>query len=557
VSRGDEWVNVVLCQYPVTDAHQVADYYRGLFREFILIASADPSAHRSAPLRLLALVRDVSDRYEAIGGALSRQIRAALAEGAEHADLVVPIERRARDHALRLAHLLREVDRYSRRGLLLTPPTPPVVAALRDWYLHEVVEQIDGAVPVAWTDWDRQDQVGDGLSIGDEQARLAFEVGRLGFWQWIPATGRLRLGSALEALFGIAPGTFKETGAAYLELVHPDDIPSVESAIEAVLAGDQELKMEHRVIRPDGEVLWIEARGAGLADETGHIVSWAGVGIDTTAAKRQAIERTELLGEAVKARKHAERANAEMRGLVGELDTMVRQEHYIAHTLQQAMFTEELPDLPGMTAAGRYLPGAAELTVGGDWYDVVVTPDGPLLVIGDVAGHGLRAASVMARIRHALQFAVGERTGPAELLSRLNEFIARSAGDDLATVHVVRVETGAGVLHLASAGHPPPVLIPGDGKPRLLSAGLGPPLGAVRGFVFHEAQQSYAAGDRLVLYTDGLVERRGEPLDVSLDRLLAAVAAAPRAVEDLIPAVLDRLLDAEPSDDVAVLAVEL
>jgi PAS domain S-box-containing protein len=548
---------IVLRQYPVGEARAVAEYYRTLFREFTLIAAADPSARHTPSLRLLGLVRDVRARYEEIGGTLNRQVRAARARGHQHEDLVVPLERAARDHVLRLGHLLREVDRYARKGLLLTPPTPPAVAAVRDWYLHELVEQLEGAPPLPWPEWDRPGRLGDELSLAAEQARLAFDVGRLGFWQWTPATGRLRLGPALEALVGLQPGEFAETGEGYLQLVHPDDRAAVQARIEQALTSGGELRLEHRVVRRDGEVLWIEARGAGLADETGTIVGWAGVGIDTTDAKRRAIERSELLAEAVKARKEAERANAALRRVVDRLDTLVRQEHHIAQTLQRAMFTENLPDVPGMAMAARYLPGAAELTVGGDWYDVVVTANGPLLVIGDVAGHGLRAAAVMARIRHALHFAVGERTGPAELLSRLNEFIVRSAGDDLATVHVMLIDVERAELRFSSAGHLPPVLRRAQGEVRLLTAGLGPPLGAVRDVVLPEAVEAYEAGDRLVLYTDGLVERRGEPLDRSLDRLLAAVASAPEAVDDLIAAVLSALLEEEPSDDVAVLAVQL
>jgi PAS domain S-box-containing protein len=552
----DERVEVELLQYPVGERRAVVDYYRSLFREFILIAGADRSA-RSAPLRLLALVRGVRERYDEIGGELGRQVRSARAEGRDHVDVVVTVERAARDHALRLGHLLREVDRYARRGLLLTPPTPPVVAALRDWYLHELVEQIDGAPPMSWTEWDRPGRLGDELSVVAEQARLAFDVGRLGFWQWTPATGRLRLGPALEALVGLAPGDFEETVAGYLRLVHPEDRKAVADTIDDVQRSGGELRVEHRVVRPDGRVLWIEARGAGLADETGTIVGWAGVGIDTTDAKRQALERAELLAEAVKARKEAERANAALRGVVDRLDTLVRQEHHIAQTLQRAMFTESLPELPGMRVAARYLPGAAELTVGGDWYDVVATAEGPLLVIGDVAGHGLRAAAVMARIRHALHFAVGEGTGPAELLSRLNEFIVGADGDDLATVYVVRVDARLGVIEHSSAGHPPPVLRRADGRVGLLAAGVGPPLGAVRRVVYPEATERFAPGDLLLLYTDGLIERRGEPLDRSLDRLLEIVATAPDDVDELIATVLDRLLEDEPSDDVAVLALQL
>jgi PAS domain S-box-containing protein len=550
-------VDIVLRQYPVREQRALTDYYRTLFREFILIAAADPAARRTPPLRLLGLVRDVRARYDEIGGTLGRQLRAARARGEEHGDIVVPLEPAARDHVLRLGHLLREVDRYARKGLLLTPPTPPRVAGVRDWYLHELVEQLEGAPPLPWPEWDRHGRLGDELGVAAEQARLAFDVGRLGFWQWTPATGRLRLGPALEALVGLEPGDFEETGEGYLQLVHPDDRAAVTTSIEQALASGGELRLEHRVLRRDGQTLWIEARGAGLADETGTIVGWAGVGIDTTEAKRRAIERSELLAEAVKARKEAERANAALRGVVDRLDTLVRQEHHIAQTLQRAMFTESLPDLPGMAVAARYLPGAAELTVGGDWYDVVVTPDGPLLVIGDVAGHGLRAAAVMARIRHALHYAVGDGPGPARLLSRLNDYIVRSAGDDLATVHVMLVDVDRGELRYSSAGHPPPVLRTAHGGVRFLTAGLGPPLGAVRHIELPEAVEPYERGDSLVLYTDGLVERRGEPLDRSLDRLLAAVAAAPGPVDDLITTILAQLLDDEPSDDVAVLAVEL
>jgi serine phosphatase RsbU (regulator of sigma subunit) len=312
------------------------------------------------------------------------------------------------------------------------------------------------------------------------------------------------------------------------------------------------------VIRPEGDERWFEIRGRPIRADGASVVEWVGVAFDITSAAQRSLARAEMLGQAVRARRDVERANATLRQAVGRLDTMVRHDHAVADALQRALFTDDLPAVPGIDIAARYLPGSAELTVGGDWYDVIVRPHGVLLVIGDVVGHGLKAAAVMARIRHSVHFAVSEAPddlSPAAVLGSINRYLLRQGAGDLATVALLHHEPSGRLRH-ARAGHPPVIVASRYGPARFLEGGLGPPLGAFDGATYADAEDRVVAGDTIVLYTDGLIERRREPLDRSLDRLRRAIEASPRAADEMLEAVFEAVLDGEPADDVAVLAAQ-
>ena len=233
------------------------------------------------------------------------------------------------------------------------------------------------------------------------------------------------------------------------------------------------------------------------------------------------------------------------------------QERSVAETLQRSLLPERLPAMRELELAARYLPGTAGLSIGGDWYDVLPLPDGRvLLAIGDVVGHGVRAAAVMGRARAATQFCALTEVGPGELLTRLNTFFAAADDGSMLTLFVALHEPLTGRLHYASAGHPPPVVRGADGAIRFLDQIRGAPLGAEVGHGYGERVDELGPGASLVLYTDGLIERRGESLDVGFSRLGGAVQTGPDDLDALVEHLLGTMLPGEgATDDVALLVV--
>jgi PAS domain S-box-containing protein len=235
------------------------------------------------------------------------------------------------------------------------------------------------------------------------------------------------------------------------------------------------------------------------------------------------------------------------------------QEQATAEALQRSLLPERLPELMEAEHAARYVPGSDELKIGGDWYDVLPLPDGRVLAaIGDVVGHGVRAAASMGRIRNALAFCAIDGLAPGAILRRLNDTFTALGDGDMATVLVAVYEPGSATLRFASAGHPPPLVQRPGEPPEFLEGSRGAPLCAVDGMQYPEIEVAVPPGTVLVLYTDGLIERRGESLDAGLDRLAAAVSDGPEKLGELADHLLDRLLTGgHPDDDVALLALRL
>ncbi|PWR07844.1 histidine kinase [Micromonospora acroterricola] len=232
-------------------------------------------------------------------------------------------------------------------------------------------------------------------------------------------------------------------------------------------------------------------------------------------------------------------------------------EHRIATTLQHSLLPRSLPQMPGAVVASRYLPGSADVEVGGDWYDVIALEDDELvLVIGDVVGKGVRAAAAMGQLRNALRAYVLEGYDPGESLTRLNRLVGSTEGRSFATVVCLLFSPRTGRLRYASAGHPSPLLIRGGDVAFLHDRALGPPVGAIPGTTYQAVEGELPAGSRLLLYTDGLIEDRKLGIDAALAQLRADAAVSGEHVEDLIDAVVERVVGRPRRDDVAVLALE-
>lgn len=226
----------------------------------------------------------------------------------------------------------------------------------------------------------------------------------------------------------------------------------------------------------------------------------------------------------------------------------------IALDLQRALVAEPGRPHPNLEVASRYLPVGARALVGGDWFETVRLHFGrTLLVVGDVMGHGLEAAVDMNAYRSLLRDAASTDLAPHRVLRQLDALAAADGNRRPATCLIVRVDPARGTAVYASAGHLPPAVFTADGRGELLEVPVGPPLGT--GVGGYEAVALPLAADQTVLlYTDGLVERRGEDIDVSLARLAGLRMAAGAGVSDVVDAVCEGLDARHAEDDVAVLA---
>jgi serine phosphatase RsbU (regulator of sigma subunit) len=239
----------------------------------------------------------------------------------------------------------------------------------------------------------------------------------------------------------------------------------------------------------------------------------------------------------------------------------------LALELQRSMLTAP-PEPDHAEIVVRYLPAAEGAAVGGDWYDAFLQSDGATtLVIGDVAGHDSAAAATMGQLRSLLRgIAIGTGAGPAAVLADLDRAMALLQFDSLATAAVARFEQtpeeialGTTRMRWSNAGHPPPVLVTPDGGVSVIRVPradllLGVDPDAVR----RESVAVLERGSTVLLYTDGLVERRDSDLDDGQARLTAALAEfGGRPLQELCDLVVERMVDGHPTDDVALVAVRL
>ena len=384
--------------------------------------------------------------------------------------------------------------------------------------------------------WQRSGQV-QRLGALLEQAQ---RLGRVGGWEENLLTGDVLWTEPTFALFGQPPGDPVPV-AALDARVPPDDLPLVRGFRDTLLREKREAVAAFRVIRADDEsIRQMRAFAEPITDQAGTLVGVRGAYQDVSADY------------------HTQVAFAATRDRLADTEERAEEEHRLALRLQQAITPQsaEPARIAGLDIAARYRPAGPGNLVSGDWYDTVALPGGDiLLVVGDIAGHGIDAVTGMVALRNCLRGLAITGAGPAALLGWLNKVACHLTDGIIGTVICGIYHPADRTLHWARAGHLPPVLVRG-GTAVNLERAAGVLVGADPGADYAELTTPLQPGDILVMFTDGLIERHDESIDDSLRSLLALASQPVRDIADLA----DRLMSGsrpDTSDDACLVAVHV
>lgn len=405
-------------------------------------------------------------------------------------------------------------------------------AELSTYVVHAA--RLGDALVITWVRHDSSDR---------QEQRLADvqRLGNLGWANWNLMTEEGSWSSQTFLVMGRDPALGPVRLADLPGLALPEDAPVLGRAVEELLGTGRQFDVPFRV-RTGDQVRHLRMVAEVVTDTGDRPVEVHGFVQDLTAQRS------------------AELALVESERAILTQDGVLHAERALATRLQHALLP--LPtrpvDLAGLRVEVAYLPAQAGIHVGGDWFSAIELPDGDaLFVVGDVAGHGIDAVATMAQLRFTAKGMVITGSSLTGALARLNTLLLHSRDSHgTATMVLARYDPGERCLVWAQAGHPPPLLVRG-GEVRYLQRPVGMLLGACSDPDFVEARCVLEPGDRVLLYTDGLVERPSEGLDHGLDRLAAAVAAHHTEKPGSLAPLLTSVLAGERRDDVCVLDIRV
>jgi serine phosphatase RsbU (regulator of sigma subunit) len=257
----------------------------------------------------------------------------------------------------------------------------------------------------------------------------------------------------------------------------------------------------------------------------------------------------------IERRRDAERLAGSLEASASENQRLYTEQRMIAQTLQHALLPDRLPQIPGVQTSARYEAGERGVEIGGDWYDVIHLDDRRLLlVVGDVSGRGLRAATTMASLRYAIHAYAAQNDSPPEILTKLSHLVSVADSGQLATILCTLVDIERREITVTSAGHLPPLLI-SNGDGRYVESEVGLPIGVEAGATYTSTTVSAPDAGTLVAFTDGLVEHRGENLDDGLARLRGAAVCQNTSLPQLLGNLVAELRYGPAEDDIAIVAL--
>ena len=366
------------------------------------------------------------------------------------------------------------------------------------------------------------------LTAANERLAESQRLAHLGSWDWDVASGVVTWSEEMFRIHGVEPDGEPMTFERAIAFAEPEERERIRSNVERALAQGVEgiPDLEYRIVRPDGEARTLHGKARVIKAEDGTMRRLVGTVEDVTI--RRELER----------------------------------EHRIADTLQQALLPDRLPQLVGIGLAARYVPAEEGSAAGGDWYDVLELPGGGIaLVIGDVAGHGSEAASVMGQVRMAVRAFSLEGHPPAVVVGLVHDLIrSLYEGGQMVTMLFVAVDPTTWEATVVNAGHPPPLVLDPGGGVSFLEGPVGLPVGLNWNLPYEGSVARLRPGSTLVLFTDGLVDRRDVSVEEGLDRLRTVateLADRDRDLEEVCGSLLLSLVPENASDDVAVLAARL
>jgi serine phosphatase RsbU (regulator of sigma subunit) len=250
-----------------------------------------------------------------------------------------------------------------------------------------------------------------------------------------------------------------------------------------------------------------------------------------------------------------QRGFQEATSIAVEKQRLYERERRIAETLQRRLLPQRLPAIPNVSMAVRYLPGAAGVNVGGDWFDAVKLPDGKVgIAVGDVMGRGVRAASVMGQVRTAFRAYALRGATPKSVIERLNRLIPTLDTNHFSTMIYLHWEPRERLARLVRAGHPPPLIASQARPPAFLESEVAIPLGVLPEAGYRNVRIHLEPGTMLVFYTDGLIEQEDDPRR-GLERLRRSVRWSANDLELVCDRVLEEMPLVNPPDDVALFVV--
>ncbi|MEU6183523.1 SpoIIE family protein phosphatase [Streptomyces coeruleorubidus] len=382
--------------------------------------------------------------------------------------------------------------------------------------------------------------------IEDETARLASllqhaqRLGRIGGFEENLLTGEITWNGQLFDLFGRPQSSSPVPLENLPAHAHPDDGVSIRRFLRTLLHHRRPAAAAFRLQRPDGVTRHIRVVAEPVLDTDGRLLLVRGACQD------------------ISAQHWTEVALAATRDQLAHTEQQATERNRLTLQLQHAIMPPAQAPLqvPGLQVAVRYRPAETEQLVGGDWYDTVVLPSRQvLLCVGDVAGHGIEAATSMVVLRNALRGLAVTGAGPGQLLSWLNIVAHHLTGAVTATAVCGLYDPALRTLRWARAGHLPPVLVQGS-EAAALPLVKGMLLGALPEVVYEEAEVQLTEGDTLLMYTDGLIERRDRSVEESLLHLLTTARTAPSTLDQQ----LDRLLtysNSDTDDDTCIVGIRV
>jgi serine phosphatase RsbU (regulator of sigma subunit)/anti-sigma regulatory factor (Ser/Thr protein kinase) len=561
---------VVLGDVPTDLLIDAKSHIDNLVREFSLAATG-AELGINAPEHLARLIQTVVHGFAEARDAIKRQALAASRRGETRTRLVLDLPAAAAEAGEAYLAALDEADAYARAARLLTLETPHVHRLFRRWYVESVVRQLrdlsagretKAVVPFEMRMLDEIQRLATLQRITDRAARLQRVTAALARARTPEDVAEVVVSEGVIAL-GAAGGGLLVPDEDGEHVAVPGAVGYGEELVGALREERLDAPLPAATALRTGEPVWLESREErdrqypALRGFEGTTVSMCAVplraGGRVLGALRFSFGTRRLFDDDERQFVLALAAQT--------AQTLLRTETYAAErqaavNLQRALLPERTLPIPGWSVAAHYSP-AGQQEAGGDFYDVVPVGEGKVAaVVGDVMGRGIEAAAAMAQTRAMIRAYAVDDPDPAAVLTKVDHYFDVLEGGQLVTALYLLIATDTGEVTIATAGHLPPIVVRAGGAAELAAVEIGPPFGIDAG-----PRQSTAlclpTGTGLIAFTDGLVERRGEDIDIGTGAILASCRGLAHITD--ASTLLSQVVNAAPAggqdDDVTVLAL--